>query len=216
MIDIRGDVVTIDAMGCQAAIARQIRKKEAHYVLAVKENQKNLYEGTRDYFEYLEQGRCPDKPADRWESPLEKDHGRIERRSVTTATDLAWMDGKKEWEDLTTIIRYRTSRTIGENTAVTDRYYISSLNASAEMFAGRIRGHWSIENNLHWSLDVLFREDACQVRKDRAPENPNILRKIALAGLRATPVAKKNFSTGRKSFKAAINPHFLLDALFGK
>jgi len=216
MIDIRGDVVTIDAMGCQTAIAQHIRKKEADYVLAVKENQKNLYEGIRDYFEYLEQGHCPDKPADQWESSLEKDHGRIERRSVTTVTDLTWMDSKKAWEGLATIIRYRTSRSIGENTTITDQYYISSMNDSAETFAGRIRGHWSIENQLHWSLDVLFREDACQVRKDRAPENLNILRKIALARLRATPVAQKNFSTRRKSFKAAINPQFLLSVLFGK
>ena len=182
----------------------------------MKENQKNLYEGIRDYFEYLEQGQCPDKPADHWESSLEKDHGRIERRSVTTATDLQWMDSKKSWEDLATIIRYQTSRTIGEKTTITDQYYISSMNASAETFAGRIRGHWSIENHLHWSLDVLFREDACQVRKDRAPENLNILRKIALSRLRATPVAQKNFSTRRKSFKAAINPQFLLSVLFGK
>jgi predicted transposase YbfD/YdcC len=216
MIDIRGDVVTIDAMGCQTAIARQIREKEADYVLAVKENQPSLYQDIRDYFEYLEQGPCRDKPADQWESTLEKDHGRIERRSVTTVTNLEWMDGKKAWKDLSVVIRYRTLRTAGENTAITDRYYISSMVASAETFGRTIRGHWSIENRLHWSLDVLFREDASQVKKGRAPENLNILRKIALARLRATPIAQKNFSTKRKSFKAAINPQFLLAVLFGK
>jgi predicted transposase YbfD/YdcC len=102
MIDIRGDVVTIDAMGCQTAIAEHIRKKEADYVLAVKENQPTLYEDIRDCFEYLEEEHCPDQPAGHWESPLEKDHGRIERRSVTTATDLTWMDSKdkKAWKDL--------------------------------------------------------------------------------------------------------------------
>jgi predicted transposase YbfD/YdcC len=216
MIDIRGDVVTIDAMGCQTGIAAQIRKQKADYILAVKENQKTLYQDIRDYFDYLEQGPCPDTPADQWTSALEKDHGRMERRSITTVTALDWLEGKKAWKDLTTIIRYRSSRTMGESTTVTDRYYISSMSATAQTFGRIIRGHWSVENQLHWSLDVLFREDASQVRKGRAPENLNILRKIALARLRATPVSIKGFSTKRKSFKASINPHFLLSVLFGK
>jgi predicted transposase YbfD/YdcC len=87
---------------------------------------------------------------------------------------------------------------------------------SAETVGSGIRGHWSIENQLHWSLDVLFREDACQVRKDNAPENLNILRKIALARLRATAVPRKRFSTKRKIFNASVNPDFLYAVLFGK
>jgi hypothetical protein len=79
-----------------------------------------------------------------------------------------------------------------------------------------IRGHWSIENQLHWSLDVLFREDASQARKDKAPENLNVLRKIALARLRAAEVLEKRFSTKRKIFKASVNPEFLYSVLFGK
>jgi predicted transposase YbfD/YdcC len=217
MIDIGGDVVTIDAMGCQTDIAGKIRRKKADYLLAVKENQPLLYQDIREYFEYLEQGPCPDKPSECWTGALEKDHGRIERRSVTTVTSLDWLEGKKAWKDLATIIRYRSSRTVGDQTTITDRYYISSMMAPAETFAGVIRGHWSIENRLHWSLDVIFREDASQVRKDRAPENLNILRKIALARLRAAPVPnKKDYSTKRKMFKAAINPQFLLSVLFGK
>jgi predicted transposase YbfD/YdcC len=216
MIDIRGDVVTIDAMGCQTEIAEKIRKKRADYILAVKENQKTLYQDISDYFEYLEQRPCPDTAADHWTSDIEKDHGRMERRSVTTVTALDWLEGKKAWKDLATIIRYRCSRTVGDSTTITDRYYISSMESSAEVLGRIIRGHWSIENRLHWSLDVLFREDASQVRKGRAPENLNILRKIALARLRATPVQIKGFSTKRKSFKASINPQFLLSVLFGK
>jgi len=215
MIDVKGDIVTIDAMGCQTEIAKKIRKKEADYVLAVKENHPTLYNDIRDYFDYLEEEPCNDKPADQWTSPLEKDHGRIERRSTTTVTELDWLDNKEAWEDLGTIIRYRCSRTIGETTTITDRYYISSMFASAETFGGIIRRHWSIENQLHWSLDVQFREDASQVRKDRTPENLNILRKIALARLRATEVSKK-LSTKLKMFKAALNPQFLLSVLFGK
>jgi predicted transposase YbfD/YdcC len=216
MIDICGDVVTIDAMGCQTGIAETIRKKKADYILAVKENQKTLYQDIRDYFDCLEQGPCPDKPADQWTSALEKDHGRMERRSIATVTALDWLEGKKAWKDLAAIIRCRSSRTVGGQTTITDRYYISSMKSSAERFGSVIRGHWSIENRLHWSLDVLFREDASQARKGRAPENLNILRKIALARLRATPVPIKGFSTKRKSFKASINPQFLLSVLFGK
>jgi hypothetical protein len=81
---------------------------------------------------------------------------------------------------------------------------------------GYLRGHWSIENQLHWSLDVLFREDASQARKDKAPQNLNVLRKIALARLRAAAVLEKRFSTKRKIFKASVNPEFLYSVLFGK
>jgi len=214
MIDIKGDVVTIDAMGCQSAIAEKIREKKADYVLAVKGNQGTLHEDIREYFEYLGSKEGRREPVDSWTGELEKDHGRIERRSVTAVTDLGWLEGAKAWKGLAAVIRYRSSRTVGEQTTETDRYYISSMAASAKTFARLIRGHWSIENRLHWSLDVLFREDASQVRKDNAPLNLNILRKIALSRLRATPVSQKRFSTKRKIFKARVNPDFHLSVLF--
>ena len=216
MIDIQGDVVTLDAMGCQTAIACKIREKGADYILAVKENQQRLYENTRDYYDYLDSKEGKGEVVDCWHSEVEKDHGRIERRSITVVTRLNWLEESKAWKDLAALIRYRCARAVGDQTTVTDRYYISSMSTTAQTFAGLIRNHWSIENKLHWSLDVLFREDASQVKKDRAPENLNILRKIALARLRAAPVAQKNFSTKRKSIKAAVNPQFLLSVLFGK
>jgi len=214
MIDITGDVVTIDAMGCQTAIAGKIREKKADYILAVKENQQTLYKDIRDYFAYLESKEGRGEAFDCWKGGLEKDHGRIERRSVMTVTRLDWLEGAKAWKDLSTIIRYQCSRTVGKQTTLTDRYYISSMNASANTFARLVRGHWSIENRLHWSLDVLLREDASQVRKDNAPLNLNILRKIALSKLRAAQVPQKRFSTKRKIFKAAVNPDFHLSVLF--
>jgi len=213
MIDIKGDVVTLDAMGCQRAIAFKIREKGADYLLAVKENQRMLYENTRDYCDYLDSKEGQGEVVDCWHSEVEKDHGRIEMRSITVITRLDWLEERTVWKDLAAVIRYRCSRTMGDQTTVTDRYYISSMSATAQTFASLIRNHWSIENKLHWSLDVLFREDASQVKKDRAPENLNILRKIALARLRATPVAQKHFSTKRKSIKAAINPQFLLSVV---
>ena len=214
MIDIKGDVITIDAMGCQTAIAEKIREKKADYLLAVKGNQGTLHGDIREYFEYLESKEGRGESIDSWTGELEKDHGRIERRSVIAVTGLDWLEGAKAWKDLAAVIRCRSSRTVGEQTTETDRYYISSMAASAETFARLIRGHWSIENRLHWSLDVLFREDASQVRKDNAPLNLNILRKIALSRIRATPFSEKRFSTKRKVFKARVNPEFHLAVLF--
>jgi predicted transposase YbfD/YdcC len=216
LIDVRGDVVTIDAMGCQTAIAKKIRDKKADYILSVKENQPTLFQDLRDYFEYLDEQWCRDRAADQWTGEVEKDHGRIERRSVATVTALEWLANKGNWQDLATLVRYRCERTVGGVTTVTDHYYISNMTASAEAFAALIRGHWSIENQLHWSLDVLFREDASQAKKDRAPENLNILRKIALGRLRATGVPDRRLSTKRKIFKASVNPDFLYSVLFGK
>jgi predicted transposase YbfD/YdcC len=214
MIDIKGDVVTIDAMGCQSAIAGKIREKKADCILAVKENQPALCADIRECFEYLESTEGRKGSCDCWESELEKDHGRIERRNIAVVTELDWLEGSKAWKDLAAIIRYRCSRAVGEQTTVTDRYYISSMAAEAKTFARLIRGHWSIENRLHWSLDVLFREDASQVKKGNAPLNLNILRKIALSRLRAIPVFQKRFSMKRKVFKARVNPNFHLSVLF--
>jgi predicted transposase YbfD/YdcC len=175
-----------------------------------------LFQDIREYFEYLGERACPDKVADQWTGELEKDHGKIERRSVTTVTSLDWLESKGNWQDLATLIRYRCERTVGGDTTVTDHYYISNTTGSAEAFATMIRGHWSIENQLHWSLDVLFRENASPVRKDRAPENLNILRKIALGRLRTTGVPDRRLSAKRKIFKASVNLDFLYSVLFGK
>jgi hypothetical protein len=119
-IDIKGDTVTIDAMGCQSEIAAKIRSKKAGYVLAVKENQPTLHEEIKDYFTFLDEGqRVRELPEDIWESDLEKDHGRIERRRVRTACGIGFLTGKKQREGIKTIIEYRCGRTVQEETAVT-------------------------------------------------------------------------------------------------
>ncbi len=183
LIDVKGSTVTIDAMGCQTDIAEKIRKEKGHYVLAVKENHKTLYHDIKDYFEGLEQGDIRELPDDVWKTEEERKHGRIEQREVSSVTDIGWLEGKKNWKDLKTIIQYRSWR----NGKQTDRYYISSADMSAQEFYQKIRGHWSIENRLHWVLDVVFGEDAAKVSKEHAPENLNVLRKIALSLLRAAP-----------------------------
>jgi len=216
LFDIKGTTVTIDAMGCQSEIAKKIREKKGNYILAVKDNQKTLHHDIRDYFEGLEQGDIRDLPEDMWITEEEKKHGRVEQREVRSVTDIDWIEGKAAWKDLKTIIQYRSMH----NGVKTDRYYISNADMSAMDFYVHIRGHWSIENRLHWSLDVVFGEDASRVSKGHAPENLNILRKMALSLLRASenPQAKgkKRMTGPKKRFVASMNPNYMFDVLFGK
>lgn len=206
-LDIQGDIITIDAMGCQKEIASKIRQKDADYVLAVKANHPTLYEDIQEYFAWAR--REPEKIASsRWEGKIQKDHGRIERREVTTITDVEWLRRSGEWKDLGTIIHYRCTNLTQQEHTQTDRYYISSFETTPEQFACLVRGHWSIENQLHWMLDVLFGEDACRVRKDKAPLNLSVLRKTALRCLTNTPT-KKKISTRRKMLRAALDLAFL-------
>jgi hypothetical protein len=152
-------------------------------------NHPTLHQDITEYFEGLESGDIRDFPEDVWISEEETGHGRKERREVWTVTDLDWMAGKQEWQDLKTIIQYRCWRTIKGEQTVTDRYYISNGDRDAQEYYRYLRGHWSIENRLYWCLDVVFREDAAVVTKDYAPENLNILRKMALtySGRHLTP-----------------------------
>ncbi|GHT90087.1 putative transposase YncI [Spirochaetia bacterium] len=220
-IDIQGDTVTIDAMGCQREIARKIRQKGADYVLMVKENHPVLYQEIADCFTGLDVDPHKNEQCTEWKSGSEKDHGRIEQRKITI-TSANWYEDRDLWPGLETFIRYHCTRQTVDKTAESgwktteyDRYYLSSLTASAERFGYLVRQHWSIENQLHWSLDVSFAEDASQVRKDHAPENLDVLRKIALRLLRSTQTDKKR-SARRKQFIAALNQDFLHDVLFGK
>jgi predicted transposase YbfD/YdcC len=188
LLDVKGATITIDAMGCQTAIAGKIREKKANYILAVKDNQERLHEDIREYFEGQETGEIREMPEDIWTTDEERGHGRVEKREVRTVQDIHWLPGKENWKDLKTIIQYRSYRTVKGEMKQTDRYYISDADMDAEAFYRYLRGHWSIENKLHWSLDVLFGEDAARVTKNHAPENLNILRKMALSLLRQPQV----------------------------
>jgi len=208
LIDVQGDVVSIDAIGCQTDIATAIRKKKADYLLAVKKNQEHLFEDIETYFEHPE-----GLEHEKWLGPWEKDHGRIERRSIAIAP-ADWLEDRAKWLDVQTVICSTSIRQIGEKETVAKRYYISSLHASPQRFAQLIRGHWSIENHLHWALDVFFGEDACRARKDNSPLNLNILRKFALPILHACKVGR--MSAKHKMLKAARNPAFLQTLLLGE
>jgi predicted transposase YbfD/YdcC len=217
---IKGATVTTGAMGCQREIAEKTREKKANYALAVKENQPTLYNDVKEYFEGLESGEIKDLPEDVYISGGERGHGRVENREVRTVTDTGWMEGKKAWEDMDTIIEYRCRGTENGETTVTNRYYISNADMGAEEFYRCLRGHWSIENHLHWSLDVIFREDAARASKDHAPENLNILRKMALALLRSAPnprpSGKKKITGPKRRFAASINPDYMSTVIFNK
>lgn len=214
MIDVRGDIVSIDAMGCQKEIAAKIREKDADYVLAVKNNHPTLHEDIREYFQWAqrEPGRISSSV---WRSGVEKEHGRIEQREVATITDIEWLRRSDEWAGLNTIIRYRCTHYTQEGKIDTVRYYISSFETSPEQFAYLIRNHWSIENRLHWMLDVLFREDASKVSKGLSPLNLSVLRKVALSCLQRTETRKK-ITVRRKMMRAALDPLFLQLVLFGR
>jgi predicted transposase YbfD/YdcC len=215
LIDVEGDIVTIDAMGCQTDIAEKIQDKKADYILAVKENQPTLHEEISGYFSWLEREQPRDEAFDGWESPVEKGHGRIEKREVKAIGNLDWLESRRSWSGLKTILQYRCTRTENGQTSIVDRYYISSFDTSAEQFAYLLRNHWSIENRLHWMLDVVFREDDARAKKNHSPLNLNILRKTALACLKRTP-AEKRASIHRKMLRASLNPDFLHCALFQK
>jgi predicted transposase YbfD/YdcC len=188
LIDITGDTVTIDAIGCQKEIAAQIIRQKGNYGLAVKENQPTLYQDIKDYFDWLDTDKPEDEPFLYYKSGSEKEHGRIERREVWLSTAIGDFLDTKAWKGLKSIARCRCHRIqkdkkTGEWTVESgfDRYFISSLDVSAEEMCRIIRAHWSIENGLHWVLDVVFGEDGCKARKNHAPQNLNILRKAALA-----------------------------------
>lgn len=170
---IKGCVITIDAMGCQKNIAKKIIDKEADYILAVKENQKELYEDIRDSFRVL--------PAIDTYEELDFGHGRIETRKCSILTDLSLVFGKDNWEGLTSIIkieRLREFKATGKIERETS-HYISSLNQAKEIGSG-VRKHWGIENKVHWVLDVAFNEDLSRKRAGNAAENYSTINRIAL------------------------------------
>jgi len=177
LLDVRGATVTIDAMGCQKAIARQVRAQGADYVLTVKENQKNLKKAVR-----FQLGRGHSRVPRAKLRTRDKNHGRQEQRTYTAMA--APQAVTRHWPDAQSIVRVcRKTNDQGRKTKQV-RYFISSLPPQVERLAALIRGHWGIENRLHWSLDVTFNEDQSRIRQGHAAENAAILRRLALSILK--------------------------------
>lgn len=181
-IQIKGQILTIDAMGTQTEIAEKIKKKRAEYVLALKENQRNLYKDVKDYFAEGEFRKEIEKTGG-YKKTLGKAHGQIETREYYQTEDIGWLSQKKEWKGLKSIIMER--KTIEKNGKKTEeyQYFISSLKSDIETIARAVRGHWSVES-MHWHLDVTFREDADTTLDKQAVQNHNIIRKWSLSILK--------------------------------
>lgn len=186
LLELNGAVVTIDAMGCQKDIASKIRERGADYVLAVKGNQEHLEEDIIDHFakldEAAEQGSGQARPA-AW-TTAEKGHGRKEERRVEAVAAPESLRGRDEWPDLQSICRVaRIYEERGEPKSEV-RYFISSLAPRARQLGRAVRGHWGVENGLHWVLDMAFDEDRSRARKGHAQENLGLLRRWVLSLLR--------------------------------
>jgi predicted transposase YbfD/YdcC len=213
-LEVKGCIVTIDAMGCQTDIAEKIIDREADYVLALKENQGNLFEDVERLFDDLEDSQYQAYEFD-YDKMVNKDHGRLEIRECWTISDpevLTYLRGFPNWKKLTTVSRIRSERRIGEEQTCEDRYHLSNLSG-AKCILKSVRSHWGIENELHWTLDLAFDEDRCRVRKDHGPENFSVLRHIALNLLKQEKTCRRGIKG--KRLLAGWNQDYLLKVLSG-
>jgi predicted transposase YbfD/YdcC len=208
LLVLKGCIVTLDAMGCQKTIVKQLRDHEAEYVVAVKDNQPTLYRHLTAAFAAADaRGWTLRHPA--YCQTLERQHGRVERRQCWVLADTEAQT--LGWHDCHTLIRLqRTCQREGSKLTDETHYYISSLAPEAERLLVAVRAHWGIENGCHWVLDVIFHEDASRTRLQYADDNLALLRKIALNLIRQLPAKG---SLKGKRYRAALNEDFLLQIL---
>ena len=202
LLELQGQVVTIDAMGCQTAIAQQIIDQGGDYILALKGNQGTLAEDIGLFLETEANKKHSSVIEDQY---VETDcgHGRIETRKCYASSKIDWLEQKPKWAGLQTVVMIEETQEIGDKISFERRLFISSLPPKAAKIAGAVRGHWSIENVLHWTLDVVFNEDHSRVRKDHAPENMALIRHIVLNMLNKAKGAFKNIGIKALRKKAA-------------
>jgi predicted transposase YbfD/YdcC len=211
MMAIEGAIVTIDAMGCQRDIAKKIVDKKADYVLALKGNQGTLREDVELFATEQKANGFKDTKVSRHET-VDGDHGRIETRIYTVIHDVAWLQERHDWPGLEGVVMVESTREIPGSSPGTDkieretRFYITSLVWLAHQMGPVIRSHWSIENSLHWVMDMIFRDDECRIRTDHAPANFTTLKHMAHNLIRRAP-GKDSFRLKRKV--AAWDDEFL-------
>jgi predicted transposase YbfD/YdcC len=210
---LEGCIVTLDSMGCQREIARQIVDQGGDYVLALKENQDTLYHDVVDTFAQAQAKTIDDLV---WEESqtIDQGHGRIDLRRARIIPDrgvLDWLQTQHQWPGLTAIGVVEDERRIGTTRTIESRYYLLSKALSAKTFGATVRSHWGIENRLHWVLDVTFHEDASRIRQGYAAENFAVLRHLALNLLHQHP--SKRISLRGKRLKAAWDTNFLYQIL---
>jgi predicted transposase YbfD/YdcC len=212
LLALTGALVTLDAMGCQKDIAKKIRDKEADYILALKENQPNLFKDVTQFLDKQIQAGQVSASQSR-----DAGHGRIELRECFVSNDVEWLQSlHPAWKDLNSIGMIRAHRTIKKTgkTSSEERYYISSLKEpKPEEFEAAVRLHWGVENKVHWVMDVIFGSDDCRIRQDYAPQNFATIQQMAINLVRK--VKKGKLSIRCKRLTAALMPEFLTEVLQG-
>jgi predicted transposase YbfD/YdcC len=209
LLDLNGALVTIDAIGCQKAIARKIVDRGGHYALTVKDNQEHLLEDIQQVFAKAIDTDFAGLSHDTYET-RERGHGREEYRCYIVLHTTEGIRHADAWADLTTIGMCYSERTVKGETTTEARYFIGDKRAGARYYARGLRHHWGIENNLHWQLDVNFGEDSNRVQRRNAAENLGLLRRLSLSLLKAHPSTD---SIAKKRFAAALDPSFLEEIL---
>ena len=210
-LELSGCIVTVDAMGCQREIAKQVREGGGDYVLAVKGNQGNLEKEVVAYFESAREDDF-DRPEIEDEVTANEGHGRVEHRSYFLSTDLSSLTVGEKWHDLKAIGMVESERYSRDGVSFERRYYITSVD-DIELFRQAVRSHWGVENGLHWRLDVTFREDESRIRRGYAPHNLGVIRHVALNLLKRE---SSESSVRKKRIRAAFNDDYRDKVLIGQ
>jgi predicted transposase YbfD/YdcC len=206
VLAIEGAIVTIDAIGCQRDIAKKIIDKKADYVLALKGNQTSLREDVEVFVAEQKVNGFKDTKISRHET-VDGDHGRIETRTYTAIHEIGWLQERHDWPGLQAVLMVESKREIDGKIEQETRFYLTSLVWLASQLGPVVRDHWSVENSLHWVMDMIFRDDECRVRTDHAPANFTTLKHMALNLIRKAP-GKDSLRLRRKV--AAWDDEFLV------
>ncbi len=212
MLEIEGGIVTIDAMGCQKEITRLIRQKKGDYIIALKANQKGLYQEIKEWFDDVEAEGFKDGEHS-YDQQIEMGHHRVEKREViaVSVSSLPSFRNQSLWTDLKTVVMVKSKRKLWNKTTTEVRFYISSVEKDAQKIGRAIRSHWGIENSLHWTLDVTFSEDKSRIRKDNSPENFALLRRLAVNLLKQEKTVQGSLKM--KRYRASMDNDYLTKIL---
>jgi predicted transposase YbfD/YdcC len=213
ILSIRGNIITIDAMGTQKEIAKKIVDKKGDYVLSLKGNQPTLLKEVELFFREVGSEKYREEYGIKHFRQIDNGHGRVECRDYYITDRIGWMDARKEWEKLTTIGVAVYSREEKGEKKKERRYFICSIKPDVERFAHAVRNHWGIES-MHWSLDITFLEDSKRTRKDNGPENLSVLHKFAYNITRNDKGVKKSLKI--KRLRASMSEKYLEKLLSGE